>query len=139
MPYAAPSGTELLSPIGSGSVFTVALVRRTGHTLVVKRLTPRVRAEPAARAAIAREAQFLSLARHPSVPSLKGVGMDAEGPFVLETRMTGTSIRDIVDGWRRREATVPPYLVAHIAATTSAALADIHALRDEEGPLELVH
>src|SRR4029078_2389565 len=97
MASAPPSGTELLSPIGSGSVFTVALVRRTGHTLVVKRLTPRGRAEPAGRAAIAREAQFLSFARHPSLPSLKGVGMDAEGPFVLETRMKGASIHAIVD------------------------------------------
>lgn len=139
MPFAAPAGTELLSPIGTGSVFAVALVQKGGRTLVCKRLTPRVRDEPAARAAIAREAQFLSLARHPSLPSLAFVGTDAEGPFVLETRAEGSSIRAIMEGWGERGARVPKALVAHVAASSSAALAEIHALGDKLGPLDLVH
>jgi eukaryotic-like serine/threonine-protein kinase len=139
MPYAAPAGTELVGLIGAGSVFEVALVRQAGRTLVCKRLTPPALREAAGRAAIGREARFLSLAKHPSLPSLRGVGSDAAGPFLLETRMTGASIRAIVEGWQRRGASVPPSLVVHLATAAAVALAEIHGLADAEGPLDLVH
>lgn len=139
MPYAAPAGTELVAPMGAGSVFEVALVRQAGRTLVCKRLLPRVVHEAAGRAAIEREARFLALARHPALPTLQRVGTDAVGPFLLETRMEGASIRALVEGWQRRGAPVPPRLVAHLAGAAAGALAEIHALADAEGQLELVH
>jgi serine/threonine protein kinase len=139
MPYAAPPGTELVAPIGAGSVFDVALVRQAGRALVCKRLVPPAAREAAGRAAIVREARFLSLARHPALPLLQRVGTDAAGPFLLETRMEGASIRALVEGWQRRGARVPPHLVAHLASAAAGALAEIHALADTDGPLDLVH
>jgi len=139
MPFAAPKGTTLIAPIGAGSVFDVALVREGTRTLVCKRLTSRARGEAAGRAAIAREARFLSLARHPSLPLLRRVGSDERGPFLLETRAEGASIRALVEGWRRRGEGVPPRLVAHVALAATTALAEIHALSDEDGSLALVH
>jgi serine/threonine protein kinase len=139
MPYATPEGTELIAPIGAGSVFEVALVREAGRALVCKRLRRRVLHEPAGRAAIVREAQFLSLSRHRALPSLERVGSDAMGPFVLESRVEGASVHALVEGWGRWGAGVPPRLIAHLAHAAATALAEVHALADEGGPLELVH
>ena len=147
MRFAPPEDTELVAPLGTGAVFQVALVRvsraagAAGEIAVCKRLLPRVRAEPAARSAIVREALALSRARHPSLPALLRVGTDAHGPFVLEERVEGTSVRALVDAWRAppRGRPVPPRLVAHLAAAAAEALAELHELVDEEGPLLLSH
>jgi eukaryotic-like serine/threonine-protein kinase len=150
MAYPAPQGTELVALIGAGSVFEVALVREVSrrdgardepdHAVVCKRLRPRVRDEPAGRAALAREAQLLSLARHPSLPALLRVGTDAGGPFVIETFAEGASLRAVTEAARaRRGGGVPARLFAHLAHASATALAELHELRDATGPLEAVH
>src|SRR3954471_10090418 len=110
MLFAAPEETELVAMLATGSVFQVALVRDHGELVVCKRLLPRVRAEPAARAAIVREAMALGRARHPALPELRRVGHDAHGPFVIEARVEGMSARALVEGWRARGRPVPPRL-----------------------------
>jgi len=139
MHYAAPPGTELCEIIGSGTVFRVALVREGGQLRVCKRLAPRVRDEPAGRAAIVREAKLLSMARHPALPELLRVGTDGSGPFLIESYVEGLSLRGLVEGWDRRGRRVPARLVAHVAATAAAALADLHELEDVRGALDVVH
>jgi serine/threonine-protein kinase len=139
MSYPAPEGTELVQRIGAGSVFHVAVIRAAGRVLVCKRLTTRAVNEPAGRAAIVREARVLSLAKHPALPSLVKVGTDAHGPFLLETRVEGASIRALVDGWRSRGKRVPPLFVRHIVRASIEALAEVHDLADEAGPLGIVH
>ena len=139
MHFHAPEGTDLVAPLATGAVFMVALVRDRGEVVVCKRLLPRVRAEPAARAAMAREGLALSRARHPSLPDLRRVGADAQGPFILETRARGASVRALVDGWNARGKGVPPRLVAHVAAAAAEALAELHELADDRGPLALSH
>lgn len=146
MPFAPPAGSELVQHLGAGTVFDVALVREPtspggalGGAWICKRLTPRVLREPAARAAIAREARALAIARHPALPVLVRVGADGHGPFVIETRTEGISLRELVDGWRARAGGVPPLLAAHIARESTEALAQVHAIEDAGGPLHLVH
>jgi serine/threonine protein kinase len=143
MAYPAPPETELVARIGSGSVFDVALVRDGAEdeerVLVCKRLTPRMLREPLARAALVREAKALSLAKHPALPALVRVGSDAHGPFVLEERAEGASLRKVVQTWRDRGRPVPPRLVAHIARASIEALAELHELADDAGPIALVH
>ena len=63
----------------------------------------------------------------------------AHGPFLLETRAEGVSFRELVDGWRFRGGRVPRLLVAHLARSAFEALAEIHELADEAGPLGIVH
>ena len=139
MLFAPPEGAVVETLLASGSVFLVALLRDHGELVVGKRLLPRLLAEPAARAAIAREALSLSRARHPSLPELRRVGSDAHGPFIIETRSEGSSVRAVVEAWHARGQPVPPRLCGHIASSASRALAELHALCDERGAIELSH
>lgn len=139
--FVAPEGTQLLEHLGTGSVFDVALVRQEGRALICKRLSSRALREPAGRAAIVREARALSLAQHPALPALVRVGGDGHGPFVLETRREGTSLRDVLAGWQARGRLPPRALVAHVVRAAIEALAEIQEIEaaDGSGPLELVH
>lgn len=139
MIFALPEDTELVEMLATGTVFQVALVRERGQLMVCKRLLPRVCAEPAARAAIVREAMVLARARHAALPALRRVGHDAHGPFLIEARVEGTSVRGLVEGWRARGLRVPPRLVTHLATAAAEALAELHELADEQGPLGLSH
>jgi serine/threonine protein kinase len=130
--FAAPAGTELVAPLPSGSVFQVARVRLAeGREAVCKRLLPRVRDEPAARAALVREAGALAIGRHRSMPDLLRVGSDGHGPFVIEGLVDGLSLRAIAEAYRARGAHVPERLVAHLAMAAADALAEVHAIEKD--------
>lgn len=139
MAYVAPEGTTLVATLGGGSVFDVALVHDGARDVVCKRLSPRAAREPAARAAMVREARALTLAKHAALPALIRVGSDARGPFLIETHVAGVSVRGLVEGWRARGEAVPPRLVAHLAEAAATALAELHALADGAGPIALSH
>jgi serine/threonine protein kinase len=139
MAYPAPEGTTLVATLGGGSVFDVVLVHDGTRNVVCKRLSPRTAREPAARAAMVREARALTLAKHAALPALIRVGSDARGPFLIETHVAGVSVRGLVEGWRARGEAVPPRLVAHVAEAAAIALAELHALADDAGPIALSH
>ncbi len=139
MRFVASAGTEVVEALPSGAVFQVARVRRGAEVIVCKRLLPEVRAEPAARAAMVREATALSLARHAALPALLGVGTDAHGPFVLQAFVDGASLRQIAEAWSDAREPVPPRLVQHLAVAAARALAEVHELAGPNGPLALVH
>jgi eukaryotic-like serine/threonine-protein kinase len=139
VPFFAPKGTELVRPLGGGSVFEVALVRTSEATLVCKRLAAPALAAREGRAAMVREARLLSMIEHPALPRLVRVGNDARGPFFLETFAEGTSVRGLVEGWRERGRNVPETLVRHVALLAFEALAEIAELSDASGPLDVVH
>ncbi|AKT38446.1 protein kinase domain-containing protein [Chondromyces crocatus] len=139
--YPAPEGTALFEHLGAGSVFDVALVQHGGRLLVCKRLNSRALREPAGRAALVREARVLSLVRHPALPELTRVGSDGHGPFILQTRQPGVSIRSVLEGWQARGRRPPRALVNHVVRTALEVLAEIQALCrvDGGGPLGLIH
>lgn len=139
MPFAAPAGTTLVETLGAGTVFQVALVREGDVVCICKRPTSRAVREPAGRGALVREAKALALARHPALPALHRVGADEHGPFVVESRVEGLSLRALVGAWRARDQGVPARLVAHLAAEATRTLAELHALVGEHGPLGLSH
>lgn len=148
MPFPAPEGTEFLEHLGTGTVFDVALVRDTlaggalgRRSVICKRLSTRAVREPAGRAAIVREAKALALARHPALPTLIRVGADGHGPFVIEARVEGVSLREVLEGWRARGRTPPASLVRHVVRAAVEALAEIQELEraDGGGALGLVH
>ncbi|KYF64744.1 protein kinase domain-containing protein [Sorangium cellulosum] len=151
MPYPAPEGTELIEHLGAGATFDVALVRlrdaprRPTHgatrdsTLVCKRLAPGALHAHAGRAAMVREAKALALARHPALPALARVGADRHGPFLLETRREGASLRDVRDGWRVRGRPPPASLVVHVVRTAIETLAELQELEDAGGPIRFAH
>lgn len=139
MPYPAPAGTEVIEHLGAGATFDVALVRAGDRTLVCKRLSARALRAHAGRAAMIREARALELARHPALPALAGFGADRHGPFLLETRREGASLRQVLAGWRDRGRLPPASLVAHVVRTAIETLAELHELEDAEGAIGLVH
>jgi len=137
--FSAPAGTELVEVIGNGSVFQVARVRRADVLCICKRLTPRNRREPAARAALAREATSLGMTELAVVPRIHEVGTDGHGPFLLESHMPGVSLRALVERWNERESTVPGPLAHHVALAAVRALSDLHDSTFEGRPAELSH
>lgn len=139
MAYPAPEGTEFIRRLGAGTLFDVALVREQGRVLACKRLTSRMVREAIGREALVREAKALALAKHPALPAIVRVGSDGYGPFVLETALEGVPIRGLVEGWRARGKAVPARLAAHVALAAVEAFAEVQELRDEAGPIDLVH
>ncbi len=124
--------------IGAGAIFEVRHFREGGRELVVKRLLPRVRREPVARAALAREAHVLHALKHRALPEIVRLGTDDHGPFLVETFQPGTSIRRIVESWSGRGG-VPGRLAAHVARQAFEALAELGALSGPSGPHGFVH
>jgi serine/threonine-protein kinase len=139
MRFFPPEGTSLVAELAAGTVFHVAVVRARSETVVCKRLTPRVREEPAARIAIVREAMLLSRVHCHALPLFRRVGTDSHGPFVLEELIEGVSFRDLVEGWSSRRRPVPPRLVGHLAVTATESLSAFHALCTAKGPLTPCH
>jgi eukaryotic-like serine/threonine-protein kinase len=139
MRFVAPANTDLVRLLGGGSVFEVGLVRTGGHLLACKRLLPHALSSPAGRAAMVREARLLALVKHPALPRLIDVGSDAAGPFFLETFVEGASTRVITEGWREEGRPMPPTLFKHIASLALEALAEIHEIEDDAGPLAVSH
>jgi serine/threonine-protein kinase len=125
--------------IGAGSTFHLAVVRYAGRECICKRLRMRLLDEPKAHSVLRREALALDLLRLDSVPDLLELGEDDRGPYVLQSRLVGATLRELVDGFRARGSGVPRSLVRLVMEGSFRALAEIHALRDEDGPLELVH
>jgi eukaryotic-like serine/threonine-protein kinase len=121
----------------AGSVFEVTpMMHATGNAAVRKRLLRTVRSDREALDQLTREARFLALARHPAVPRIFEVGRDDEGPFVIEERFEGISLAVLIE---RHGGAVPRLLALHVARQATVALAEIHALANGDGPLELVH
>lgn len=139
MTFVPPGGATLLQLVGAGTFVEVALVRHGDRDLLCKRLRPRMANEAAARDALGREAAVLELVRHPALPELVSRGEDDWGPYVLLSCLRGASLRELVDGWRERGSKMPAPLVAHVLERAFDALAQLHELRDDAGPLELSH
>jgi serine/threonine-protein kinase len=137
--FVPPQGATLVRALGAGSVFEVAVVRHEGHDRICKRLTLRMLEEPVAQHALEREEQLLRRVQHPALPELYACGQDDWGPYLVETCLPGATLRELVAGFRERNAPVPAGLVAHAARAAFAALAELHGLSDADGPLELVH
>lgn len=131
-PFRPPTGVTLGRVVAAGSVFLVAEVKRGEIDAICKRLTPRMRHEPLARAAVEREVGALGLATHDALPRLLDHGNDEHGPFILETRATGTSLAALV-----ARGPLPPAMLARLIRAAFVALHEIHALSDERGRLEL--
>jgi len=137
--FVPPRGATLVRTVGAGSTFHLAVVRFAGRECICKRLRMRLLDEPKAHSLLRREALALDLLRLDSVPELLERGEDDHGPYVLQSRLAGATLRELVDGFRERSRDVPRNLVRLVMERSFRALAELHALRDEDGPLELVH
>ena len=126
MKFVPPDGTQLVTELGAGSIFRVALVRGRHGEVVCKRLRARMRDEPAALRALHREQHVLGCSPHAQVPRLLQRGDDAAGPFLLQTRPAGVALRVLVEAFVAREAALPGGLLLALARNAFALLAQLH-------------
>jgi serine/threonine protein kinase len=139
--FVAPEGTELVAPLGRGTLGHAARVRdqQTGDELACKRLLPRSLGEPAAKSALVREATVLSKVSHPALPRLVRVGTDWAGPFVLMSLVLGLGLDALGERWAARGG-VPLHLARHVAREATRALAELSRLEGfVHGDLEPGH
>ena len=101
---------------------------------VEKRLSPRERGEPEARARLIAEARLLGLLRGPSFPRLFASGEDELGPWHrVERILLPTLAERLARGPVGRD-----WLIRAIPVVFRA-VADLHEATDEHGPLAVVH
>ena len=125
----------------SGAVFEVTFCERIAPDggklrLATKRVSMRLRTAPEARAALVREAGFLSLARNPALPALFEVGADTEGAFIVEEWVDGLSLDAVLE---RSTGALPYHFAAHIVASAASTLRALHTASDAAGSLALAH
>lgn len=111
----------------------VAEIQVGARILVEKRLSPRERGEPEAALALASEARLLGAIGGRGAPLLVEAGEDARGPFVRMEKIASPILAARLTG------PLDPAWVDRAFRVTLAALADIHELADERGPLAIVH
>jgi len=135
-PGFAPGGTTLVRRLGRGSVFEVAVVRdEHGRELVCKRSAPGSRSS-VGDTALDRERDVLRATRSPHLVELVAYGSDDRGGFLLEAPARGAAVRSLIG---EGDAPLDAARWLELARATSAALASLHALRDEGGDLGFVH
>lgn len=113
-----------------GATFEVRSVDHRGVPAVEKRPVA-----DGAHASLAREARFLARCRGRVVPALLDVGRDARGPFLLEAHVDGVPLTVVRDAW----PTLPFPLAIHLAREVVRAYDALHALHDDDGPLDAAH
>ena len=83
--------------------------------------------------ALDRERTALGLLDGSHAPKLLAAGSDDAGPFVLEAFALGTSLRQLGEGTSTLQAR------GAVAARVARALGELHAARDADGDLALIH
>jgi serine/threonine protein kinase len=126
--------------IGRGSVFEVTgvldhrgvehILKRPAEVAQGYRALQRERGLLLAAATAARAASEDAL-----LPRWIDEGIDEQGPYGVQSRAPGHALRSILE----REAPLDPGRWLLLSRVLSEALARLHELRDERGPLQLVH
>lgn len=137
--FAPPPETRLVAEIGAGTTFEVALVSWRGRPCLARRLRRSLRGRAAGERALARHLGVLERLIHPAIPALLEVGCDAHGSFVLEERAPGMPLAQLVADHLRERGPLPGVVLRPLAAAAFEALAELHELADERGPLGFVH
>ena len=139
MIFRPPDRTALVEFIGSGSSFHVALVREGVDTLICKRPRGARAANADMLAGLERERLALQLASHPSLPSVIRSGTDADGAFLLQTRVVGTSIRELVRSWQAGGQRCSSAFLHHVVCSSLCLLAELHECPGAGEATVLVH
>jgi serine/threonine protein kinase len=142
--FTAPPGTRLVTALGAGSLFEVAVVEQAAQRCLCKRLRSSLSDDLLAARALEREAELLGRVdpTHGSaavVPRLLDAGRDERGPYLIESFLEGVSLRAIVEGHREGGENLSPELLSGLMRVGFAALADLHALALGDGLLDVVH
>ncbi len=106
----------------------------------IKRLLPKLRDDPAARAMLAQEAAMHRRFAHPNVVRCFGTGEVDGEPYVAMELVDGVDLQRLLRLARARQHRFPPNVAAHIAIEVLAALAEVHGKVGDDGKsLGIVH
>ncbi len=135
-------GHELIQRIGSGGMAQVWMARRRGRegmSKVVALKFPTSDHEETLRL-FAREARLSALLSHSNIVQVFDVGETEEGrPYLVMEWVDGLNLAQLISGWRRAKVLLPIGVCTFVAAELLKALDYAHNLRNESGPLQIVH
>lgn len=127
-----PSGTTLEARLTA----RLARVRDArGRSLMLKRLSPRLRGEALAERMFAVEVHILRRLPRGLGPAYVAHGEDSAGPWLLEEYLLGHDL----GAWITRYGAMPEPLVAQLFERGKACLRRLHEASDRRGALELIH
>jgi serine/threonine-protein kinase len=108
--------------------------------LVIKRLLPADRSNPAAAEHFAAEARLLRSVRHPNLVEVLEAGEVAGEPYLAMAYVEGIDAFRLLRRAQAEDRPIPELLGIHIARCLCAALDGLHNARDAEGkPLSILH
>lgn len=124
-----------------GGAAEVYLARAEGgRRLVIKRLLPGLRGDPAAEGMFAQEAKLHQAVRHPNVVELYEAGEVDGEPYLAMHYVDGTDASRLLRRAQNEEKTIPEALAVYVGRSVCEALGSVHGARDEAGrPLGIIH
>ena len=115
---------DLATPIGGGGLCLVygGLDLRTRRPVAVKSLRTEHDDDPETRARFRREARLLAFLSHPNVVRVYDFVEDQEATWVVMERVTGSSLRDLID----ERGTLSPAEIGPLLTQVAAGLTHLH-------------
>ena len=115
-----------IEQIGTGGMATVWRARDTllGRFVAIKRLIPHLADDPKAADRFKREAQSSARLSHPGIVTVFDSGEDAEGPFIVQELVEGTTLA----GYLSKTGPLGPERVIDIVSQVASALDHAHGL-----------
>ncbi len=108
--------------------------------VVLKRLLPHLADDSETVEDFLSEARLMVALHHPNIVSVRDLGRDRIGFFIVQEYLSGADLRHVSDEVREREMTVPVPIACRVVAEIAAALQYAHRASDSQGkPMNLVH
>ncbi|MFI5298280.1 MAG: serine/threonine protein kinase [Polyangiales bacterium] len=146
LPHGVPFGPFILETrLATGGSAEVFLAHAIDPAIVpvkqaIKRLLPKLKDDPAARAMLAQEAAMHRRFAHPNVVRCFGAGEVDGEPYLAMELVDGVDLHRLLRLARARQHRFPPTVAAHIAIEVLAALAEVHGKVGDDGKrLGIVH
>ncbi len=133
----------LVKALGKGGMGVVYLAKdreRQGSLVALKRLRPDAAVIDTFEERFAHEAELAKLLSHPNLVHTYDAGEIGQRPYIAWELIFGQDIRAISDHLMARGRGAPTAVAIRVALDALAALAYLHAFRDDDGqPLNLIH
>lgn len=138
-------GYRIERRLGAGGMAEVFLARRVGphgfrKRVAIKRILPRLAADPSHVRMFTTEARAASLVTHPNVVQTLDLGEHRGRLYIVMEYVEGATLSALLRAAAGRGERLPLSVCLHVVREMLLGLGAVHSATDEEGaPLELVH